>query len=118
MISHHLMVRVDDVLHPPPTVIIEMRCKCNLLCQERQRVDARLRNHLTHIPVLIAHHTALVVEGVHTPVLVVVVDGGQGIIIAYAVQAVGIVVVLPSVACLPMFHAAKIMFFIVTFHNL
>ena len=41
----------------------------------------------------IKHHADFVVEGIHTAVLVIVIDGGQRIIIAYAVQTVGVVVV-------------------------
>ena len=40
----------------------------------------------------VTDHSALIVEGVHTAILVIMVDGGQCIFIAHAVQTVGIVV--------------------------
>ena len=50
--------------------------------------------NFAHVPVLIVHHAALVVEGVHTAVLVIVVDGGKRVIVAHAVQTMGVIVVM------------------------
>ena len=86
-------VRVVDAVHTAPGIIAELRFQGYWLRKERQGVNACLLDDFTHIAVGVTDHTALVVEGIDTAILVVMVDGGQGIVITHAVKAMGVVVV-------------------------
>ena len=87
------MAGVGDRLYPPPTVVGELRCQCKRAVQERQSVDSCFLCDFTHIAVGVADHAAFVVEGIDPAVLVVMVYGCQGILVAHAVKAVGVVVI-------------------------